>query len=271
LGKPSKHGNYKKRFKASVFYVNLNEVESLNYSSNSPFYLNSEKFGRVKGFCEGKCSIKVENSEELINFLLRYVAKMKPSVIKTQISGLIGNAVNKVLEKSKLNFADVLLRPQLLEQLNDEVSKLVSEYGIYVKTLSLYALKLSGKMQKKVNEFLSNRANFNYNEGIEIKSDLTITPQVEESEPQPVMQIKEEKTESVAVEQPQKPVPNSLLNRRMASGGVIETGQNGKITLPNFNANDILNNSNNLKQCKFCNATIEMHHKYCPKCGFKQY
>lgn len=297
LGRPTKKGNYKKRFKAEIIYVKINQFMPVTFSSDNPFYLRSDKFGRVKGYAEGTAQIGVENSEALVEFLLRYSPSFKNSVLNQTVQNLIGNAVNKLLEKSPLHFSEILLTPEKLDaQLNPAVSNMVGEYGLAAKQVKLISLQLTKKMQKRVNEFLANRAGF---QALSDDWSVTIEPTASAAEPQPV--VKEPVAFEIAKAQPipapvenavsgdfQKnttqtdhgesgvsttPVLNSpLINRRLKNTTLVNSSPapNNNLVLPNLDTTGVLQNNANYKQCKYCNATIEMHHKFCPKCGFKQ-
>ncbi len=282
LGKANKYGNYKKKFKANVYYVNLKTFTSFSYTSNNAFYLRSEKFGRIRGYSEGICNVRIDSAEEVIKFLLRYANNVKPHHVQREIGNLIGNAVNKCLEKSKLHFSDILLRPEKLdEHLNHAVGNMVNEYGIVAEEVKLHSLQLTKKIQKKVNEFLSNRANFpfaNQEVGVSEK-DLNVEPQLLAVEFEVAKPHSQETANAAKPMQQNVPQPTpdvnqtAMFRRRLNNTNLIDPttiSGNGGVALPNLNPDEVLNSNQNFKQCKFCNATIEMHHKYCPKCGFRQ-
>lgn len=292
MGVPNKKGKYKKRFKADVFYVNTNALLNQNFTSSSPFHLRSEKFGRIKGYSEGTFTLRVENAEEVINLILRYCPRFKNDVMKQTLANIVGNAVNKTLEKSKVSFSSVLLAPQSLDSmLNPAVENLVGEYGLVATKVKLVSLKLKKRVQKRVNEFLHNRANFVVREdGLEIQDENSLPAQQENeiytsnevenemvpSAPQrqaPTAQIGEKENFSPSNPPPLAPispaVSSKFLNRRMQNTSLISSSADG-IKLPNFNASEVLQDANTFKQCKFCDAKIEEHYQFCPKCGFKQ-
>lgn len=288
IGKPSKKGNYRTRFKAQVYFVNLRTFAKFAYVSGNTFHTRSEQFGRVKGYTEGVCELRVEDAEELMKYLLRYLNKLSPKLVNKQIGELVGNEVNKALEKSKLAFAKVLLNPEELKQyFNPAVATNVSEYGILAENVQLNSLQLNKRMQKRVSEFLQNRSQFDD----AMFGPVSVQPEPEQAveqemvqqqvqTPQPQQQVAERASQPQSVAQTQAPQPqaqqsaNPLLSRRLSSANLMDanTGNAGGVVIPSLNTGELLTNSdNNLKQCKYCGATIEMHHKYCPKCGFKQY
>lgn len=289
IGKASKKGNYRTKFKAEVYFVNLRTFVKFPYTSDNAFHTRSESFGRVKGYAEGYCELHVEDAEELMKFLMRYLNKLTPKNVREEVGHLVGNAVNKVLEKSKLSFSQVLLNPEGLKTyLNPTVSNMVSEYGLLAEQVELASLQLTKRVQKRVTEFLSNRGQFEQSDFVfepNEKYNETEQSQVFQSvEHEPEMKQQEQEVEEAeqvqqGYTQPQQsnkqpqPQNNPLLNRRLSNANLIEPGTNtGGVVIPSLNTGELLtDNANDLKQCKYCGATIEMHHKYCPKCGFKQY
>lgn len=273
LGVPTKRGNYKKYFKAQIFYVNLKPFTNFAFSSDIPFYIRSESFGRIKGFSEGTTTLTVENSEELMKFVLRYCSNFKASKIQDKISKLVGNVVNRVLEKTKLSFSQVLLNPSILDKhFNPAVSNYLQEYGLSAHNVKLVSFKLNNKIQKKVNEFLSNSVNFNQEENYEnIIPDLVEIINEKATQTQAESQT-ENQTQSDNSEPSfynQTSTVNPILNRRLTSD--VEVKTNSNLSVPNLKPEEILtDNSNNLKVCKFCSSTIQIEHKFCPICGFKQ-
>lgn len=287
LGKPTKRGNYKKWFKADIYFVNLKTFQGFKYLSDDPFYTKSDKFGRIKGYSEGLCNLTVKDAEELINYLLKRTTKIKPQYAEKEAGILVGNAVNKLIEKSKLHFSDILLKPEKLNKyLNPMVNEHLKEQGISVESVELHSLQLTKKVQKRVNEFLSNKAAFTTNGN---SFELSMAEEEQEhvnekvSEFAPAFRFNEEKQAKHVEQFLQQPaikeepeIKNPLLQRRLSGDNLInlhsgELNNSSNYSNANLNASEMLTNKENaLKQCKYCGQAIEMHYKFCPKCGFKQ-
>ncbi len=325
LGRPSKRGNYKNWFKAAIYYVNLKRFLNFNYESNDPFYIRSDKFGRVKGYSEGICHVTITDSEAFINYLLRTTSKIKPNYVKKKLSSLIGNVINRVIEKSRINFLEILVSPEKINTyLNSKVNDKLSEYGISLENVQLNSLKLTKKMQKKVNLFLSNKALYSveHSEGVDIfEEPEDVLDEFDFHKQAPVESFKqvdraavdeaaEEKLNQYYSENTNKHKDttyedkiferkvlesrsrenfnnennisevksveelNPIFKRRMGGQPVnIESGfniKNENFSNANLDTQEVLGNSNSLKQCKYCGKTIETHYKFCPLCGFKQ-
>lgn len=160
LGVPNKKGKLKKHFKADVYYVNLKLFSQFQFNSETAFHLRSEEFGRVKGYAEGVADVSVTNPEEIMKYLLKHVNVVKPKYSEKEIGLLIGNVVNKFMEKSKVRFTDILLQPKKLnKQLNPAVDDLLYEVGIGADNVSLTSLRLAKRTQKKVSKFMQENVN----------------------------------------------------------------------------------------------------------------
>lgn len=286
LGKPTKRGNYKKLFKADLYFVNLREFINFKYFSDDAFHIKSDTFGRVKGYAEGLCVLWVKNAEELINHLLKRVTKIKTQFAEKEVGVLVGNSVNKLIEKSKLNFTDILLKPEMLNKyINPMVNEHLKEQGLSAESVELHSLQLTKKVQKKVNEFLSNKAVFVGNNN---SVDINLNNEAKNVFTQNDSQFSEvfnastkevetfnetAKSENFSEEQE---IKNPLLKRRLSGESLInlsanELNKNNIFSKAHLNTSEVLtNNANALKQCKYCGQAIEMHYKFCPKCGFKQ-
>ena len=161
LGVPTKRGIYAKKFVAQAYYVNLKMLSHFEFVSNDPFYIKSEQFGRVKGYAEGVCNLQVKDSDALMEHLLKHASGLSVKKITQEISAVVGNCVNQLVEKSKIEFTDVLLEPQglnayLAANLNDALAG----YGLTCDNPELVSVKITKKMQKKVNQFLVNRGTY---------------------------------------------------------------------------------------------------------------
>lgn len=156
LGKPNKNGKLRKSFKAQAYYVNTKVFEEKEFSSSKPFHIRSQYFGRVKGYAEGVANIQIKNIDELLKYLLKRYRVVKPKLAEEEICMLVGNAVNAFVERNKISMEELLLNPNKVNNvLNPAVDDLLYEIGIGAENVSLISLKLTKKMQQKVNEFLS--------------------------------------------------------------------------------------------------------------------
>ena len=305
LGKANKRGKLKKRFRADVYFINLKQFENLQFYSDEPFIAKSEKFGKIRGFCEGVYNINVTEPDIILKYFLNRVAYVKNDYAFRQINIIVGNVVNQVLEKSRLSFSEILLNPSKLKQyLNPHVEETLLDIGLKVTNVELTSLKLTKKIQKRVNEFLSGNASFTGEEdGMAVQVFKDTEPEQNFVMPEKILvDIKHEKisaetkegvtdisesgamqTATIAQNMPKNfasagdgaiPSVNPLLQRRMGSAKVLQQQQQpqpqNNYTNADLNASEVFTNAKNYKICKYCNEKIEEHYKFCPKCGVKQ-
>ena len=277
IDKPNKYGNYKKRFKADIYYVYKEVMEQQQFCSFDKFIKKSSHFGRVKGYTEGLFDIQVTDPEQLFKVLLidRYYIKNKEGI--KIISGYVGNEVNRMLEQGELGFTEIILNPPAFKQaLNPAINARLENMGIRVYNLEVSSFKLGRKQQKQVAMFLTERKQVH--DQFE-QSGIKYTPE----------QIVPDKVDvsSVNPQQPAFNEQNAAQNQTQQMQGGFNNGGNtppqiirrGGLSMQNMqqnseykaniNTNEVFG-SENKKVCKFCGKTIGASSAFCPHCGFKQ-
>lgn len=309
LNKPNKYDNLPKKFKADIYFVNTNLNKEVDFNSDIPFVAKSETFGKVKGYCEGVFDMQVVQPEKVMKFMLADCAYLKNKQGIKKLKLLVGNEVNRGLEKSHLHFSEVLMQPQTLyDYFNPAMNDKILFTGISVNNVEVTSLRLNRKMQEKVAEYLESQKSNNAQK-------LNAEKLKEELAPEKVYvrddtdafggaanyssqsygnanvasnSYSAQSVGSYNAEQNVTPTPinNSVgadINPKsnvefnpfaMRRGGVANVPQNPNPNLnvnnAKINAGENLMNGENLKQCKYCGATIDVSCSFCPKCGFKQ-
>ena len=266
LDKPNKHGNYQKKFKADIYFVNTQMVEQVNYSSDEPFFAKSDKFGRIKGYAEGVCNLQITEPDKLLKVMLidrPFVGNKENTELLTN---LIGNEVNKMLAKTKVGFSEIILNPKILNTfLNPAINEKTNVFGINVYNIEVASLKLNKKLTKKVSEFLAERNHFDRqfeSTGIKYEPEKIVPDKVDVSKTETTNYNQSYYTNS----QPQTSAPEII--RR--GGNVSAPIANTNYEKSNLNSNNEILNNNNKKVCKFCGEAIDAKYAFCPNCGFKQ-
>ena len=272
LDKPNKNGNYEKKFKADVYYVCMQTFTRLQYSSSEPFYARSDKFGRIKGYAEGVCSLRVEDAEKLLKVLLIDRPYINNREVTELITNLVGNEVNSMLEKNKVSFTEIILNPQVLSKyLNPAISEKTNVFGVELDNVEVASLKLNRRLQKKVSEFLSERSNLEKQfeqTGVKFDAESLSPPQtVEVGNSAATMQqnsVQSTNNDQMHTGQPSAP---QIIKR---GGNVSAPNANTNYESKNLNSNSEILDGETKKVCKFCGETIDSRFAFCPKCGFKQ-
>ncbi|MBQ9791451.1 MAG: SPFH domain-containing protein [Clostridia bacterium] len=144
------------KFKAEVYFVNMRERVSFKFSSDEPFFFKNTKFGKVFGFVDGECTLRVIDSEALCKALLYGEKTIDIMQVNENIGLWIGNEINKRLEKSKIRFEDMLLKHSLIDDyVNDTMSQAFDKLGFTIKDIKIKAFRTSQKTQDLINKFIA--------------------------------------------------------------------------------------------------------------------
>lgn len=145
-----------KRIRGNVYYVNLNEFKNFPFESDVPFYVKSGTLGRVKGFIEGTCTLKVIDPGALVRALIHDTGKAKLNEIHSDIGLWIGNKINQIVEKNKIPATRILTEQEYVETIiNTEMEKALDRIGIFVSNVNLKAVNFPKKYQEKVNAYMT--------------------------------------------------------------------------------------------------------------------
>lgn len=152
----NKKGAKVKRIRADVYYVNLNEFKNFPFESDEPFYVKSRELGRVKGYLEGTCTVKVLDSARLIKALICETGRAKLNEIHHDIGLWIGNKINQIIEKNKVPTSRVLTEQEYVETLvNTDIENALDRIGLFVSNVKLKAVNFPKKYQDKINAYMS--------------------------------------------------------------------------------------------------------------------
>ncbi len=231
IEKQTKKGFKIKKIKADVYYVNLEEFKQFNYISNSPFKSKSTTFGKVKGCLAGTCNIKVLDAGSVVKTLIAHKGQIKNKDIANKLSLVVGNRVNKLIQKNKIPTDMVLNNQAYVESIiNTDMQDALEKEGLFISNVKLKTVNFSKKHQGKVNEYLStHKTNV---PTIDIKKTLGIEEKVE-------MKI---------------PVPTSI--QKTTNNSIMQNAQKQPM-LEDFSI------------CKICNKKNIKGAKICINCGSK--
>lgn len=145
-----------KKIKAEIYYVNLEEIKNFNYISNTPFKSKSSTIGKVKGCISGTCSIKVLDAGSIVRTLISHKGKIKNNKINIKLGLLVGNKINKLIQKHKIPTDMVLNNQDYVERIiNTDMQEALDKEGVFVSKVKLKSVNFSKKYQGKVNEYLN--------------------------------------------------------------------------------------------------------------------
>lgn len=156
--KKIRNGKVIRKFKGDVYFVSMNTFRNFNFSSDIPFIIRSHEFGKVKGKCEGACEFTITDSRYAISYLKQSYAYLKKGVAENDFGKIIGNEINRKLERSKMDLLDILNNVSVAnDYLGDELNNCFDDIGFRVKDVKLVAIDFDKRIQKKVGDYLANK------------------------------------------------------------------------------------------------------------------
>lgn len=226
-----------KRIRGDVYYVNLNEFKNFAFESDEPFYVKSGELGRIKGFIEGTCTLKIIDPGALIRALIHDTGKAKLKEIHTDMGLWIGNKINQIVEKNKLPASRILTEQEYVEAvINTEMESALDRIGIFVSNVSLKAVNFPKKYQDKVNAFMSEHKRPVKGFDINANFGVNVSP-----------------TTKVMVERSATSVGQKSLSATSSTNTMQKTQK--PVDLPQF------------KECKICKKRNTINAKFCIGCG----
>ena len=155
VDKKSKKGRKVKKIRVDLYYVNTNEIKGFDFNSNEDFVIRSKEMGRVKGFAQGICTLRVLDAGLLMKALLNNGKQIKTKIAPKEIGLMIGNRVNKRIQKDKITVDMIFNNHEKINMmLNTELEDAYDNVGIFVKNIRLKAMNFNKRSQKKINSFL---------------------------------------------------------------------------------------------------------------------
>lgn len=243
LYKIDQNGNSPSSFKCDFYFIDLNQHNNFEFSSNIPFVRKKDSLGRVEAYSEGVADIKVDMPAKLVEYLLYDHAYIKDKQAINEISLEIGNSVNKVLEKMNINFNEMLKNCDAMNIfINQHLQNAFQFMGITASNLQITSFSMSSKLQKKVGVY-----------------DLGSKPELPEAE--------DMFTEfNLALEDG---TPVDLTSQIMVEKGIEHSmTANGQINSEKMSDGQYY--AKPQKKCIYCGNYITSTAKFCEHCGFKQ-
>lgn len=140
---------------AELYFVKSNDVEKFAFTSTKPFVIKSRDFGKVSGLLEGWCTISITSIRDFFSWLFLIRRHFKTGKIDSIVSEQIGNLISKVIEKSKLDIKDIVLKNiNLNEYINMEIVESFDALGFQIKNVCLKGLTFKKGTQEKINALL---------------------------------------------------------------------------------------------------------------------
>lgn len=236
LYKIDKNGNMPKKFNCDIYFVSTALIQNFEFVSNNPYIKKSNHFGKVIAYSEGVCDFRISDPKKLIEYILLERAYIKDKVAINDISNIIGNGVNEIMEKCGESFGSLVANVKTTNIiLNSNIDSALEFCGLKCSNFDLRLMRVNSRLQKKLDEYLQMQKEYNIQFADTANDVLNQT------------------LNSVAVEREQ------VAENGGDSRQIFDTG-NAPIDMTVLGK----------KQCNYCGKYINEKARYCEFCGFNQ-
>lgn len=158
LGRYSKSGRQPKTINIDLYFVNIKPIRFFAFFSDIPFKKKSTKFGVVKGKANGICTLQITEPIKFIETLLIGNRIVSQAVAEYEVGVTVGNRVNKLIEKAKFEFENILNdKGMITSYLSEKLELEYDNIGFRVFFVQLKSLNLNKSKQAIVNKYLADK------------------------------------------------------------------------------------------------------------------
>jgi len=145
-----------KKFNADIYFVSLEEKHYFEFFSDIPFVFKTKNFGKVKGYSMGMCTLKMFKPDLLVEKLLDIYAYLKKGILEKETGFIIGNVVNKILERINIDFTNILIHTEEVgNYIDGEIEYAFDNLGFRVTNVDVESMSFNKKQQLQINEYLA--------------------------------------------------------------------------------------------------------------------
>lgn len=156
IEKMANRGKRIRKIRVDLYFLSTREFKNFEFDSDEPFFLKSKELGRIKGYINGNCVIRVIDPGKLIKCLINDTGKEKTEDFNEDVGLWVGNKINKKIEKNKIAIEKIIENNEYVSSiLNCEMEDAFDKIGIFVKNIKLKAIDFPKRYQKKINEYIA--------------------------------------------------------------------------------------------------------------------
>ncbi len=248
LDKIRKNGNPMK-FKADVYFVNSATFKGLAFNSDYAYINKTKELGKVVAYAEGTYDLQVQDAGDLVAYLLLDRAYVTNKQSLDILGRLVGNNVNKLLEKSNMTIKDIFKTPKTAEQyINEHIINGLPQIGVNVENVALKYFNINSKLQQKINNSIEDEKEFVTEYQDFSKDDVTVATL------DPSTFVVENNTEELTTK---TEVDDYVVERNTPLAKVegVTPTTNEPVQV-------------SYRDCPNCGQQVEQGDNFCKKCGF---
>lgn len=158
VGRFSRSGKAPTQLKLDLYFVYTKPIKFFAFYSNVPFLKKCHEFGKVRGRAGGVCTLHILEPAKFVEYLLIFNAFLSQKNVEYDIGYLIGNQINKLLEKGRFEFVNILNdKGMIASYLSEKLEAQYDKYGFRIYHVQLKSLKLNNKQQQQINKYIADQ------------------------------------------------------------------------------------------------------------------
>lgn len=158
VGRFSKSGKQPTTINIDLYFVYTKAIKFFAFFSDIPFKKKSRQFGVVKGKANGVCTLQITEPIKFIEALLIGHGYVTQSIAESEVGLVIGNHVNKLIEKARFDFEDVLNdKGMITSYLSDKLEIEYDKVGFRIYLVELKSLNINKSKRAQVNKYIADK------------------------------------------------------------------------------------------------------------------
>lgn len=150
LNKENSQGKLPSKFKADIYYINLNDFFDVEFINPNKLVIKDKRFLKAKVGFKGKFAFKTFNAEDLLAILLKDMGSIKGHMALDRLRYYVAFYTGKKIKKNKPGLEELFNRESdCFKGLLEFVSKKFKDAGIEITSIEITDVLLPKKVYKK--------------------------------------------------------------------------------------------------------------------------